>query len=347
MDTDDAPPPRAQISAVVVSYSDPRAAIEAARSLIGQSLTPAEVVIVDNDPSGAVRSEAAREGLLDRVKILEPGRNLGYTRAANLAADAATGEWLFFLNPDARAAPDCLVKLLDAADSPDTAIVGAQVLLPDGRTNAGDNPINVAGLSWSGRYGEPREEGPARDTAAVSGAALMARRDAYLRLGGLCDEFFLYCDDTDLAWRARLAGLRVVFCPGAAVVHDYEFERTSQKWFYLERNRVWAVLSNYELRTLALLAPLLLGVELAVLVRAASGRWLLQKFAAWASLIKNLPKLLRWRQHVQSLRRVPDGCMVASFCGAVRTPLLDSQALRRANPWLERYRVAVLFFLGR
>jgi GT2 family glycosyltransferase len=161
----------------------------------------------------------------------------------------------------------------------------------------------------------------------------------------MCETFFLYCDDTDLAWRARIAGLRVVFCPEAVVVHDYEFDRTSAKWFYLERNRVWAVLSNYELRTLVLLGPLLVGVELAVSARAASEHWLTQKLAAWGSLARNLPELLRWRRRVQGLRRVPDDRLLPSFCGAVRTPLLQSTVLRRVNPWLERYRSVVLFLL--
>ena len=135
------------------------------------------------------------------------------TGGVNLAAGVAAGDWLFLLNPDATAEPACLALLLEAGAEPATAIVGAQVLLPDGHTNAGDNPVNIAGLSWSGRYGQPREHGPARDTAAVSGAALMVRRDVFDALGGLCPYFFLYQDDADLAWRVRLAGWRVRFAP--------------------------------------------------------------------------------------------------------------------------------------
>ena len=137
--------------------------------------------------------------------MLRPGGNIGFTGACNLAAEHAAQPWLFFLNPDAAAAPDCVEQLLAAADER-TAIAGAQVLLRTARVNAGDNPVHVTGLSWSGRYLEPAEHGPPRDAAAVSGAALMVRTADFRALGGHCPAFFLYVDDTDLAWRARLVG---------------------------------------------------------------------------------------------------------------------------------------------
>jgi GT2 family glycosyltransferase len=330
------------VTAIVISYSDPGSTAEAVRSLLGQSLAPVEVIVVDNDEQGA----ASRSGQIpEQARVLAPGVNLGYTGAANRAAREARGEWLFFLNPDALAESDCLAWLMDAVDGPDVVIVGAQVLLPDGRVNAGDNPINIAGISWSGRYGQPREHGSARNTAAVSGAALMVRRDRFLSLGGLCPYFFLYVDDTDLAWRVRLAGGRVRYCPEAIVVHDYEFDKGSGKWFYLERNRVWALLSNLQLQALVLLAPVLLATEAAVFARAAREGWLREKLRAWGSVIAHATELLRWRRAVQGHRRVSDSRVLSLFAGGVETNLLDGGPPRWVNLLLERYRRVVLRLL--
>ncbi|HYM54504.1 MAG TPA: glycosyltransferase family 2 protein, partial [Solirubrobacteraceae bacterium] len=269
-----------------------------------------------------------------------------YTGAANLAAREASGEWLFFLNPDATAATDCLERLLEAVDGPDVVIVGAQVLLPDGRINAGENPINIAGISWSGGYGRPREHGPARDAAAVSGAALLVRREEFLAIGGLCPFFFLYVDDTDLAWRMRLGGRRVRYCPEAVVVHDYEFDKGTHKWFYLERNRAWALLSNLQLGTLALLAPILLATEVTVLARAAREGWLREKVRAWAAVVVRLPALIGWRRTVQATRRVSDGRVLSLFAGGFETDLLDTDLPGWVNAALERYRCLLLRLLG-
>lgn len=336
----------AAITAVVVSFADPAAAAMALRSLLDQSLAPVEVLVVDNDPRGATACALAAGQISPEVRILHPGVNLGYTGAANLAAQEARGEWLFFLNPDATAADDCLERLLEAVDGPDVAVVGAQVLLPDGRINAGENPINIAGISWSGGYGRPREHGPPRDAAAVSGAALLVRRDWFVDIGGLCPFFFLYVDDTDLAWRVRLSGGRVCYCPEAVVVHDYEFDKGASKWFYLERNRAWALLSNLQLRTLALLAPVLLVTEVAVLARAARDGWLPEKLRAWGDLFVRAPALIRWRRSVQARRAVSDGRVLALFVGGMNTDLLDTGLPGWINAALERYRRLVLCLLG-
>jgi GT2 family glycosyltransferase len=328
------------VSAVVVSYADPPATLRALDSLREQSLAPVEVLVVDNDPDGGLALPAG-------VRPLRPGANLGYTGAVNLAAREATGEWLFFLNPDAVAAGDCLERLLEAVDGPDVAVVGAQVLLPDGRINAGDNPINIAGVSWSGGYGRPREHGPVRDTAAVSGAAMLVRRAMFLEVGGLCPFFFMYFDDADLAWRLRLSGRRIRYCPEAVVVHEYEFEKGSHKWFYLERNRSWALLSNLRLRTLVLLAPVLLVTEAAIAVRAASGEWLAAKGRAWVSLFTNAPHLIRWRRSVQKRRRVSDYGVLTLFAAGIETDLIDVRVPRWVNPCLGRYRDVVLRVLER
>ncbi len=336
-----------EITAVVVSFADPVACSRGIESLLGQSLPPVEVLVIDNDPGGATARALAMSRISPNVRIVQPGVNLGYTRAANLAAREASGEWLFFLNPDAIASKDCLLRLSEAVNGADVAVVGAQVLLPDGRVNAGENPVNIAGVSWSGGYGCPRERGLARDTAAVSGAALMARRDAFMEIGGLCPYFFMYVDDTDLAWRMRLSGRRVRYCPEAVVVHAYEFEKGSHKWFYLERNRGWALLSNLQPLTLALLAPVLLITEVVVVLRAISGGWLMQKVRAWASLLVQAPELIRWRRTVQTTRSVSDYRVLARFLGGIQTQLIDTRLPSWVNPCLEGYRRLVLALLER
>ncbi len=333
------------VTAVVVSFADPGATAHALRSLLDQSLAPAELLVVDNDPRAATQRALAADPISPTVRALHPGANLGYTGAVNLAAREASGEWLFLLNPDAVAAGDCLERLLEAVDGADVAIVGAQVLLGDGRVNAGENPVNIAGVSWSGGYGRPREHGRARDTAAVSGAALLVRRDALIAIGGLCPFFFMYVDDTDLAWRMRLAGRRVRYCPEAIVVHDYEFEKGAHKWFYLERNRAWAIISNMQVRTLAALAPVLLVTEAVVLARAISEGWLEQKARAWVSLLTKAPQLIRWRRRVQATRSVSDYEVLSLFSAGVETELIDTRLPRWVNPCLERYRRLVLRLL--
>lgn len=333
------------VTAVIVAYADPVAVRAAVDSLLAQSHAPAEVLVVDNHPDELTARAIADWRLDERVRLVAAAGNIGYPAACNLAAAQARGEWLLFVNPDATADGDCVRTLLRSA-GPRTGVVGAQILLPDGRTNAGDNPVHVTGIAWSGRYGQPREHGTARPAGSVSGAALLARAQAYAEVEGMCARFFLYEDDVDLCWRMRLAGWDVLYAPDAVVWHDYEFDKGTMKWYWLERNRLWTVLSNYSAITVVLLAPLLLGTELMVLVQAARGGWTRKLLRAWASALLGLPELIRWRRRVQRGRRVGDREIVELMSARIETSLLDSPLTLRVNPLLAGYRRILLAILG-
>ena len=340
MGTPQGPLAHESVSAVVVSFSDPNATRRAVESLIAQSEPPVEILLVDNHPdalTAAVMSDWQQAG---RLRLLHSGENLGYAMACNRAAQEARGDWLFFLNPDAYADPTCLAVLLGATGR-DVGVIGAQVLLPDGRTNAGDNPLHLTGIGWAGRYGEPMERGAARRVAAVSGAALFVRASAFRDLGGFCERFFMYYDDADFCWRVRLAGWDVVFCPDARVWHDFEFDRGARKWYLLERNRLWAVLSNYSPAGLLLVAPLLIGTELVVAVFALRDGWGRNLIRAWASTVRTMPELLRWRRTVQASRRVGDSEIVRLMSGRFETSLVQSRLASRLNPLIARYQRAM------
>jgi GT2 family glycosyltransferase len=332
------------VSVVIVSWRYPSATISrTVAELWAQSLAPHEVIVADNEPEAPVATALEREGA--RARTLRSGANVGYAAACNAAAEVAIGDWLFFLNPDAEPAFDCLQQLLQAADER-TAIVGAQVLMPDGeRTNAGDNPLHVCGMSWSGRYLEPREDGPPRDVAVASGAALLVRKRDFDALGRYQPGYFAYHDDVDLAWRARLAGRRVRFAPRATVRHDYEFEKGDYKWFLLERNRTWTVLTCYSGAALVLLAPLLAAAEAMVVLTAIRGGWWRQKLRAWHAVWRERDELRRWRTGVQAQRRVPDSQLMGAMTGAFRTPLSPSPAVEALAPVLEAWRKAVIAIL--
>lgn len=321
--------------------ADTRVAIE---SLLRQSTAPTEVLVVDNNPSAKLASELATWGLGPRVRLVHSGENLGYTVACNRAAAQACGDWLFFMNPDAVADRDCLSTLLDAV-TPTTGALGAQILLPDGRTNAGDNPVHITGIAWAGRYGEPRESGVPRPVASLSGAALLVRRAAYEQIDGMCERFFLYYDDTDLCWRLRLSGWDVSFCPQALVSHEYEFDKGSSKWYWLERNRLWSVMANYSSLTLVLLLPLMIVSELAIGLFALRQGWVRALVRAWSSAVRSASELAPWRRRVQAGRRLPDSVVIELMVGRFQTQLVDSRAASATGSAIELYRTAVLTIL--
>jgi GT2 family glycosyltransferase len=319
------------ITAVIVSYDEePQRLRAAVDSLLAQTRPPAEILIMNNGRAG--RLTDATHGYPAQVRPVECQGNLGYI-ALNLAASQASGDYLVCLNPDADAQNDCVEQLAAVADSdPKVGIVGAQILLEDGRTrNAGANPLHPTGISPSGGYGEPREYGEPRDVIVASGACFLARRDTFLRLGGFAEDLFLYYEDVNLSWRVRIAGLRVVYCPQAVVAHGYEFGARPMKWFLLERNRQFSVLANYQLRTLTALAPLLLATEAGLIVVAAYGGWLPLKLRAYASLFALRKRLMVQRRAVQGSRRCSDAELLRFFDDRLDSALIPRRGAALAN----------------
>jgi GT2 family glycosyltransferase len=278
------------------------------------------VIVVDNAGSDRATAEQFR------ARLIEPGRNLGFADGCNRGAAEAKGDVLVFLNPDTVVDSGALSRLAETLQDPSIGIAMARLRLLDRPEllNSGGTVLYLSGLAWAGRYGEPVETlRELEDVAAPSGAAMAIRHDLFGELGRFTEELFMYLEDAELGWRARLRGLRVVVDPAADVYHEYEFSRNPAKEELLERNREIFVLSAYSLRLLFLLTPILASTELAMLVLAARQRWFSGKLGGWWWCLRHMRWLVRHRAATQRLRHVRDRELVRFL-----TPVVDPAMLR-------------------
>jgi GT2 family glycosyltransferase len=331
------------VAAVIVSWDDSEATARAVASLRTQTARLDEIVVIDNHPE---HPAVARSGELAGARVIASPTNDGFAGGVARGIAETVSDWVLVLNPDVVAAPDCVAQLLAAA-TPTAGVIGAQVLLGDGRVNAGDNPVHLTGLAWSGRYGEPAEFGPPRRAASVSGAAFLVRREAYDATGGFARRYFLYHEDVELCLRMLLTGWDVIFQPAAAVTHDYDFDRGAEKWFYLERNRAWTILTLYSERTLVLLLPLLLATEVFIAFRSAREGWWPQKRRAWQAIWTEREGIRRRRREVQAMRRRSDAALLGVLTAEFDSGVVSSAAALHAGRPLRWYRAAILRLASR
>jgi GT2 family glycosyltransferase len=325
-------------SVVIVTYDAGPALTRCLDSLEAGTEDTVEVVLVNNGSEAPeVRNAAER----DFVKLVSPGRNVGFAGGCNLGARDASGDVLVFLNPDTVVSPGAFDALAAALDDRSVGIAMARLRLLDRPEllNSGGNVLHVTGLAWAGSYGRPADEvSEPREIAYPSGAAMAIRADLFRELGAFTEELFMYQEDLELAWRARLRGLRIVLVPAADVYHDYEFGRNPLKHYLLERNRLVFVLSAYSRRLLLLLAPVLLSTELAMLALAGKEGWTRDKLAGWGWCVRRAGWLRRRRRQTQALRLVSDRELAPLL-----TPVIDPAMIavpgvvRAVNPLLERY----------
>jgi GT2 family glycosyltransferase/ubiquinone/menaquinone biosynthesis C-methylase UbiE len=182
---------------------------------------PIEIIVVDD---GSKDPQIVELRAVRGIRLFLRPFNLGFLRNCNEAAALAHGEFIMFLNNDTEVMPgtvDSLYELLIAR--PDAGITGARLLYPDGYQQEAGGIIWRDGSAWNyGHRDDPSkpEYNYVREADYISGAAIMLRRSLWNRLGGF-DELFLpaYCEDSDLAFRVRSAGLKVLYQPEARVVH--------------------------------------------------------------------------------------------------------------------------------
>ncbi|MGD8327790.1 MAG: glycosyltransferase family 2 protein [Acidobacteriota bacterium] len=193
----------------------------------------AEIIVVDDaspEPCAAlIRDE------FPHVRLIENSENLGFAGAVNRAARASSGRYLLVLNADTKVLDGVPEAVTYLDDNPDVGAVGPRLLNPDGsfqpqcrrgRLTLASAFGYACGLDRRfprtrlGEYLEPwRPEGDEQDVAALSGACMMVRRDAFEIMGGLCEDFIMYGEDLDFCYRLGDAGWRVVYLPRANVIH--------------------------------------------------------------------------------------------------------------------------------
>ncbi len=223
------------------------------RSLRRQTLREIEVLIVDNSGRGAVRgSEAAR--LADAT--IENAVNIGFGAAVNQGFRRGRAPYLATLNDDAVAESEWLEALVSAMESNDDVGLCASRVVLAGRERLDSAGMLICGDGTSKQRGQgrPPSEFPAREEVLFpSGSAALYRRRMIEEVGMFDEEFFLYCEDTDLGLRARWAGWRCLYEPGAVVQHHYSRSAgraSSLKAYYVERNRLFVIFKNFPLRML-------------------------------------------------------------------------------------------------
>lgn len=209
-----------------------------------------EVVLVDNASSDGSAEFVA--GRFRDVHVVSASRNLGFAGGNNLGIRAARGRHVVLINNDTRADPGWLAALVATAeaDSGAGAVTSKLVFLerPDVIQNAGgiiladgSGADRGAGEVDLGQY-DRREE-----VFGACGGAVLLNRAALADVGLFDERFFAYYEDTDLSWRMRLRGWRIVYEPAARVEHLHA--GTSVEWspfftFHADRNRIFMLLKN-------------------------------------------------------------------------------------------------------
>lgn len=334
--------PRASV--VIVNYNGRQYLENCLRSLIREEHREYEIILVDNaSTDGSARYV---EQAFPKVRVIRNEANLGFGQGSNVGARQAKGRYLAFLNPDTVVEPGWLEALIAALEAdPQAGLATSKVLLladPE-HINTCGNEVHFTGLTLCRGMGMERSAlADLEEVGAVSGAAFAIRRDLFEALGGFDEAFFLYMEDTDLSWRARLAGYRCIYVPFSVVLHDYTLRFGPKKTFYQERNRYLMLLKGLQWRTWLVLLPALLLAEAVTweFVLLRERQRLANKVQAYAWIVRHWGQVMESRRRTQALRKARDHDLLARCSYRLSFEQSDSGLIAR----LARMAFDPLFF---
>ena len=321
-----------------------------------------EIIMIDNKNSPVTKNWFETRAYpkvgktLPRVTLLTSEKNLGFAGGNNACIKTAQErgcDAVYLLNEDAHGDSAFLKEAVRRMEENKSvgAVQSFLVMEPAaGGMNSIGNQFHYLGFSYCGGYKMPRHDAagylrvrrlddPDLNIAAASGAAALLRIAALARVGLFDENYFLYHEDLDLSLRLREAGYKIVIEPSSVVHHRYEFSRSADKYYWMERNRYRLLLEHYKIATLLVLLPGLIVSELGLIVFGAANGALGSRLKSYGYILdlRNWPEIAEKRRQVQARRKIGDRELLSSASTDISFQETSSPAMKIINPLMAAY----------
>lgn len=304
-------------SIIIVNYNGGEDIIDCLDSIHKHTnLEITEIILVDN---------ASTDGSIEHIQTIFPECvvkcnlvNCGFGRANNIGAQHARGKYFAFLNPDIVVKNGWLQTLISVLEQkPQVGLVSPKILLLTDPSviNSCGHHVHWSGLTQCRGFGAPKACFTQQESInAISGAAFVMREDLYKKLGGFDESFFMYNEDTDISWRAQLAGYKCYYVPDAVVYHNFRLRLDPEKLYHFELNRYQLIFKHFRWKTLVLIFPMLLLVEIVAwgFILTHVPRASINKLRSWIWIGEHWQDLMRRRKRVQADRKINDRILLSN-----------------------------------
>jgi GT2 family glycosyltransferase len=314
-----------RVSVIIVNWNGRTHLGPCLESLARQSFRDFEVIVVDNGSCDG--SVEFLRGEHPWVQVVTLPENRGFATGNNAGFAVAGGEYIVTLNNDTVADPEWLAELVTAADSSeDVGMVASRICAINAPDTIDSLGVRVCRDGMS--RGAHRRQSFASLQLAIteeilmpSACAALYKRSMLVETGFFADEFFAYCEDTDLGLRGRWAGWRALLATRAIVGHKYSQTGgtfSPFKLYLVERNHYLAVMRNFPARMLLMVPLHTLGriyyqVRVVLAGRGVGGEFMAStsRIAIVSALLKGCwhalrqwPEALRQRRRMKVIRRL-------------------------------------------
>ncbi len=310
-------------SIVVLNYNAGDLLLNCIESIYKTQTHKFEVIVVDNISTDNSHKKCKEK--FPQIRLIENKENLGYCEGNNVGIRNANGEFIVILNPDTKVEPDWLIELFHAYELHGDGLYQPKILAFENNLfESGGNMLQVFGFGYSKGRGIP-DEGQFNDGCEIgyaSGACLFTKTEIIKKIG-LFDPFiFLYHDDLDLGWRAAQLGIKSFYAPKSKIYHagSYNYKWSAKKFYWLERNRHYCLLTHYSKKTFYKMLPSIILVEIMMIAFYISKGFIKMKFSAYKDILKNLDHIQEKYHEIESKKIVSDSKLIKKMPNEIFVP---------------------------
>lgn len=281
---------------------------------------PLEIIIVDNGSTDG--SQEFLHNNFPNVRLINNNKNYGFAEGNNIGWNAATGDYILFLNNDTVVSPNFLEPLIE--DIRKDATIGCiqpqmRVLKQKSLLDTAGSYLTFTGFLYHYGYRKPYDKPMyrmKREVFSAKGACMLIPRNVLRIVGGFDDSFFIFFEETDLCHRIWLAGYTVLYEPRSSIFHVAGGDTTNTydraKRIYLTfKNMNYSYLKNFGTEFLLTVYPVFICFQFGLMLYfVITGNIYLVRalIRAWIWNITNIGSMLRKRHQIQHrIRKISDG----------------------------------------
>jgi len=317
------------VSIIVLNYNAGDLLLDCIESIKQSTYKNLEIIVVDNISSDDSQKKCKEK--FPEVKLIQNKDNLGYCGGNNVGIREAKGEFIVILNPDTIIESNCIDELIIAYNKFGDGLYQPKILSlnEENVIQSTGNMLHLFGFGFARDKGNKivNKVEEVEKIGYASGTCLFTSREVLNKVG-LLDEFlFLYHDDLDLGWRAAHLGINSYYVPKSKIFHveSYSLKWSSKKFFWLERNRKYCLLTHYSKDTYAKMRFSLALVDLFVWMFYFSKGFLGAKIKAELEIKKNKEIIKNKYEELEKKKIISDKKLISSFPDEIFVPKNVSQ----------------------
>jgi GT2 family glycosyltransferase len=313
------------VSIVILNYNAGELLINCVKSVFQTKYSNFEVILVDNVSSDNSHIKCKEKFM--KIKLIENSENFGYCEGNNIGIRNANGEFIVILNPDTEVKDSWLDELILAYNKNGDGLYQPKILslYEKDELQSTGNMIHLFGFGFARDKGikDQNQFNEIEKIGYASGTCLFTSSKTLKKIGLLDPFLFLYHDDLDLGWRAAQIGINSYFVPRAEIFHaeSYNLKWSAKKFYWLERNRKYCLLTHFSKKTYNKMKLTLLFIDFLVWIFYISKGFGMSKIRAELDIKKNKDQIQKRYQKLEDKKIIQDEELIKKFPDKIFVPV--------------------------